>query len=472
MLMIARFSLCALALCAVYAMATAEQIRLADGRYLQGEVVPNSVTEEGFAFRLTDTGGRVFLRWNQVDEALKARLTNDRDPDDGLNLEVMVPGARLELIDGSIFEGEITETAGGYRVVNRDNPRGRLIAAADVVEEGFITGIQIDATSMHTELEALRIAEDERAPVETAREYYELARIADRLGLYEQAKDYVTLARAAGADARLEARLSEYDSALDELIRQQGLLSALVSARQLSQRRRYAEALKVLEDAKEEFKPTDAVLARWEATHADVDLDFTRHVINEWFKQIRPVTRQKAREPGVSVNDAVAWIRRREMDNQIAATIAEAVGGSEAEEIRTRFASRIELEEQGRIRLTVRRASFGPDGWYQGIAGGDLPIAGRRPAQEAVPPAGRDRPRPPRPPQPRNIDYRELERILQEQAEGESSARRLPAVIPSLQDWWNSANASTRARWLEALYAKDGGTMRVVEIDTWYVRYK
>lgn len=458
---------CAALLLAVAGFSRAEQIRLADGRYIQGEVVANSVTEEGFTFRLTDTGGRVFLRWNQVDEALKKRLTNDRDPDEGLNTRVIVTGARLELIDGTVYEGNITESPAGYRVVNRENPRGRTIPLADVIEEGFVPDIEIDATVMHSEKEVLKLAEEERAPLENAIQYYELARIADWLGLYNEAKDLVTLALAAEPETRLESRLTEYDAALDELIRQQGVLNALVAARQQARSRQFPQAIATLNAAHEEFEPKDGVLARWQATMDEVDLDYTRHAISEWYKQMRPVTLEKARQAGLTISDAIAWARR-DMDTAIATAVAESVGEGDPADVHARFGQRFGLEEEGKVRLSVQRASFGSDGFYQ-IVGGHLPIQGKRPAAEQPAP---NRPRGPRG-QPRNIDPRDIERIARGQDGGQDvSHLRVPAVVPTLQEWWEAAGASTRSRWLTAFYARYGGTMTVVDLKDWQVRFR
>lgn len=467
-----RIMLCCAALLLAFAgYSDAEQIRLADGRYIQGEVVPNSVTEEGFSFRLTDTGGRVFLRWNQVDAALKTRLTNDRDPDEGLNTRVVVTGARLELIDGTVYEGRITESPTGYRVVNRDNPRGRTIPQADVIEDGFVPDIEIDATVMHTEQEVLKLAEEERAPVESAIQYYELAKIADWLGLYTESKNLVELALAAEPETRLESRLNEYNAALDELIRQQGVLDALVAARKQARSRLFPQAIATLNAAHEEFEPKDGVLARWQATMDEVDLDYTRHVISEWYKQMRPVTLLKSRESGLSISDAIAWARR-DMDVAIATAIAAAVGDGDAADVQARFGQRFGLEQEGKVRLSVQRASFGSDGFYQ-IVGGHLPIQGKRPAAEQPAPNPRDRPRGPRGGLPRNVDPRDIERIARGQEGGQDvSHLRVPPVVPSLQEWWEAAGASTRARWLMAFYARYGGTMTVVELKDWQVRYQ
>jgi tetratricopeptide (TPR) repeat protein len=512
----------ALCLAAVAGLARAEQIRLADGRYLQGDVV--EVKEDGFTFKLTDTGGKVFLRWGQVDAALKKRLTNDRDPDEGLTLQVSVPGARLELIDGTVYEGQITESNNAYRVLNRDNPRGRSIAAADVIEEGFVPDIMIDATIMHTEKEVLKLAEDERAPLETAIQYYELARIADSLGLYREAKDYVTLALGASPDTKLDARLTEYDTQLDELIRQEGLLNALVEARQLAKRKKFQAALDKLNAAKEEFEPKDAVLTKWQSTLDEIDLDFSRFVITDWYKQIRPATRRKVKENSVTIAECIAWTRR-ELDNAICAGVARSVTDYEddvyefvegrmtpaealefqrkaneeptladqaeklravVQDIRERFPKRFELEIQGKIRLSMRKASFGQDGFY-GIVGDHLPVAGKKPQQDQPAPPGSGPRNPRRDPRGNrdregSVDYMDADaiaRLLNGQDAGDPASGgqdishlKVPNTVPTLQEWWDAAGSSTKGKWLEAYYARYAGTMRVFELDDWEVKYK
>jgi tetratricopeptide (TPR) repeat protein len=503
---------CALLLVLASTITNSEQIRLADGRYLQGEVV--EVREDGFVFRRTDTGGRIFLRWGQVDEALQKRLTNQRDPDENLDLEVMVPGARLELMDGTEYEGEITLTGSNYRVVNRDFPRGRSIPAAEVAEDGFIQDIMIDAVVMMPEAEALALARERREPIETAHQLYELARIADILGLFPESKALVVEALGMSPDSQLESRLSEYDSQLDELIRQQGVLEALTEARQLARRRQYTTALQILDEAKSNYNPTEGVLARWESTHLEIDFEFTRFVINEWHKQVRVALRNKTRQSGLTVSEAMNWTRR-DLDTEAARRLAESVGGAEPSDIRRRFAMRLDLEAAGVIRLSVYRASFGQDGFYQ-IVGGHLPVAGRqpqapqqdprdrerrdrnRPRNRNVEPiseaemremierleetvAGLDRQEQRRPPDPAEIEEM-LERLRERQggnrggdapAGGQDvSHLRVPPVVPSLNDWWERAGAARRANWLMAFYATSVGTMQLVDRNDWNVRYK
>ena len=492
---------------------SAEQIRLADGRFLQGDV--GEVREDGFFFKLTESGGQVFLRWNQVDEGLKKRLTNAQDPDEGLNLEVMVEGARLELIDGSVLEGTITPASSGYRVKNFDNPNGKVVPDDEVIEEGFVKDILIDASVMLAEPEVLKLAESQREPLETAKQYYELARIADKLGLYQEAKDYVTLAIASGPETKLQARLTEYETELDELIRQAAVLQLLVEARKQAKKHVYQGALNILDEAKNLYKPTGPVLSKVDSTYDEIDLDFTKFVIDEWYKQMKPVAREYIRDKAnkqATVTEAMNWARRQ-MDIAIGEKIAGIVGGSDANDIKTRFQLRFDLDQAKINRLSMKKASFGEDGFYQ-LVGGHLPIAGKKPADDpSSTPSnprdggrrGSDRDGDGTDNQPDGFQEGEkgpggikipdgispddikkaIERALGKDKEedggsGDSpkvgkqdiSKLKVPSYVPSLTEWWDKASSTTKYKWMVAAYAKMGGTMVVYELDDWDVKFK
>ena len=514
-----RFSLALLSVCtALLALAWtavpagAEQIRLADGRFLQGDVV--EVKDDGFTFKLTDSGGKVFLRWNQVDAGLKERLKNEKDPDAGLNLDITVEGARLEMIDGTVHQGKITRAGSMYVISNRER-RSAQVPVEDVLDDGYVTGIEIDATIMMSEREALALAEEQRSPLDTALKYYEMARIADRLGLYEEARDYVTNAQATSPDARLQARLTEYETRVADLIRQKELLVALGAARQLAKKNKYQLALDVLKEAKETHKPTEGVLAKWQEVNDEVELDFTKYVIEEWYKLVKTVAQAKFKEKEsrtMTAGDALSW-GRREMDLKIQERLAANVGSEDTGNIKQRFMLRHKLAEAKLIRLFTRKATFGEEGFYQNV-GGHLPVAGVQPRQQnpqPVPGSGpgrrggnrdgsrndypgnqapsdwenegqgfQDEPKP-----PSAEDIRDaIRRIMggeEEKKEDSSSGSpvkrdvsklKVPTVVPSLNDWWDKAPTSIRARWVTAVYVKFGGTMQILELDNWDVKYR
>jgi hypothetical protein len=489
---------------------SAEQILLSDGRYLQGDVV--EVKDDGFTFKLTESGGQVFLRWNQVDAGLKKRLTNQQDPDENLNLEVMVPGARLELIDGTVFEGDISQTGNGYKVKNFDLNNGKVIAEDEVMEEGFVKDIMIEAAVMMSPADVLKLAEQQRDPLETARQFYELARIADKMALYQEAKDYVTLALASAPDSQLQARLTQYDTELDELIRQAAVLEMLVNARAQAKKKVFQTALNILTEAKDTFKPTDAVLAKVDETYSDIDADFTKYVIDEWYKQMKPVATAflKLKENKEITAPEAANYARRQMDIDISEKIMGMVGGTDANDIKKRFLERFALEESKQIRLGMKKASFSELGFYQ-LVGGHLQIAGKKPNEEppADGPSGRDRdgiedpadgfqgaPKkngdsklPPLPDGITEDDIKEaLKRAMgdddEESVDGNGDTpkagrpdlqkltEKAPQYYATMEEWWNKAGTTTRAKWMCAVYVTSSGTMTIYEWPDWDVKFK
>lgn len=495
---------------------SAEQIRLADGRYLQGEVV--EVKDDGFVFKLTENGGQVFLRWNQVDAGLKKRLNNEKDPDEGLNLEVLVDGARLELIDGTVLLGQITRVAEGYNVRNLDFEKGKVIPEQDVIEDGYIPDVKIPATHVMDEASVLQLALAEREPVETARQYYELARIADKLALYAQAKDYVTLALASGPDAKLQSRLSEYDTELDELIRQAAVLKLLVEARKAAKKNLYQGALNILDEAKANYKPTGPVLSKVDDTYAEIDLDYTRFIIDEWYQQMKGVARDWLRlkeNKDVAVTAALNWARRS-MEVALLEKLAAIVGGGDTQDIKKRFLSRFDLEKAGLVKLSMKKCGFGEDGFYQ-IIGGNRLISGRNPTQDpnagGSGPGRGDGPRGPGRdrdglddpaeygfqqgekeegiPLPDGMSRDDIKDIIRralgedndnKEAGSDKPAKAVrpnledldepPKFYPSMMDWWEKASTTTKSKWLVAVYVTNGGTMVVYEWPDWNVKFK
>lgn len=498
----------AVALFISYTFISAEQIRLVDGRYLQGSV--DEVREDGFVFKLTESGGKVFLRWGQVDEGLKKRLLNEKDPDEDLNLKVMIVGSRLELLNGEIHEGDISKVPSGYKVVNIDFVKGKIFLTDEILEGGLIKGIEIEASSIMSGKEVLALAE-ERSEPETARQYYELARIADRLALYEDASYYVTLALAASPDSKLESHLTEYETKLTELIRQQQILQEIINAKSLAKKKKFQLALDLMNQAKADYNPTEIVLDKWQDIYDEIDLDYTEFVIKDYYKRMKPAARafvKQKRDIDLTIQEGLAWARRQ-MDIDIQILVAETVGSDDPNEIKTRFASRLQLEENNIIRLSVKKASYGRDGFYQ-MVGGHLPIAGKKLSQNAKKKNNDPRNKGRRSNDqgrddiadaqeadmqfqdtqlPEGISPDDIKDILRklgkeagkksEKSEGykkvgkqDISHLKVPSVVPSLLEWWKKASKTTRTNWLIAAYASRGRTMRVVELDDWVVKFK
>lgn len=503
--MIARnfvFLAAAMALClmaSVHAV-SAEQIKLSDGRFVQGEV--GEVKADGFSFKLTESGGTIFLRWSQVDAGLKKRLLNEKDPNEGLNFDVLIDGARLELNSGEVLMGDIKLSGNKYVVTNLEI-KGRSYDAEDVIEGGYSADVKIPATVMKPPAEVLKIAEEQRAPLESARQFYELARIADRMGLYEEAKDYVTLALAASPDKAMQSTLETYNAKLDELIRQRDLLNALAEARKAAGKHIYQLALNGLNDAKKTYNPTGEVLEKFEETYNEIDADFSEFIVTEWYKQMPALARKKAATKNLTWQEARNWALK-EFEVEIKAAIAIKTGGDQ-NDIKARFVKR------DKEKLTLRKISFGESGFYD-VVGGPLQSAGVKAGQSGQPGAtpgpnpgdrrGSDRPRgngpggnngsvepgnnfdddhdglqaqpkkegggdlPPLPPDAEEYLRKIKEAYDKQQADkakqGASqdlSKFKVPTTYPSIEDWWKEQSRINKLNWMMAIYVRFAGTM-------------
>lgn len=497
-LLLLAFALSLLSIAGV-APVSAEQIKLSDGRFLQGTV--EEVKADGFTFKLTESGGTIFLRWSQVDAGLKKRLLNEKDPNEGLNFEVLIDGARLELVTGEVLMGDIKFSGGKY-VVNNLEIKGRSYDQEDVIEGGFAQNVKIPAQVMKAPEEVLKIAEEQRAPLETARQFYELARIADRLALYETAKDYVTLALGAQPDKAMQSTLESYNSKLDELIRQRDLLNALAEARKAAGKHVYQLALNGLNDAKKKYNPTGEVLEKFEETYAEIDADYNTFIVSEWYKQLPVIARKKSAQKNLTWQEARNWALK-EFENEIKAAIAIKTGGDQ-NDIKTRFTKR------DKEKLSFRKISFGETGFYD-VVGGPLQSAGVKSGQnntgqpgnnnnnngrnEGRREGGRGNDRsvgpidesnfdndhdglqaqpkkdgggelPPLPPEAEDYlrkikeayDKQQADKAKQGQGQ-DLSKFKVPATYPSIEDWWKEQSRINKQNWMIAIYVRFAGTM-------------
>ena len=343
----------------------------------------------------------------------------------------------------------------------------------------------------------------------------------DRLALYQEAKDYITLALASDPDNKLQARLTEYDSQLDELIRQAAVLKLLVEARKAAKKKIFQGALNILDEAKENYQPTGQVLKKVDDTYAEIDLDFSKFVISEWYKAMKGVARdwlKQKENKDVTVTEGANYARRQ-MDVDIQNKIMEEVGGTDPKDIKERFVNRFKLAEEpkNKLHLSMKKASFGEDGFYQGIVGGHLPIAGQKPntddnngnnkqpGRRGPNPGGKDRDGIDNPDDgfkfqdskegdgiklPEGVSPDDIKDILRralgkdEEDKGDSkndapklgkqdlSELKVPDYVPSLTEWWEKISTTSKAKWMVAVYVKYGGTMTPFEYDKWDIKYK
>jgi tetratricopeptide (TPR) repeat protein len=384
----------------------AEQIRLSDGRIIQGEMV-GQPTDQGFTFRLTQTGGQAFFRWSQINPDDEARLRNIRDPDAGIQLIVYIPGDRLNLEFGEPIEGKVDRMADHWLVTNARYRSGRRVPLDEVDErEPVQRGVMIDARVMHRPPKVLELYEAANE-AESAHDWYVAARIAEHMGLLAEAKERLDRCLDMGPTSLLLATAEQMRMRLEELIKQEAVLKLMAEVRDVADSGAYALAIQMLDNTLKTAKPTGAIKDALDNLKVDIDREYTDWVIKELHSFASSAARSWVREKAgrgsqTTVVEAMTYARRpmhldvlREM-----ATLARGVGSPEeladatlTADINNRF--RLRLTEEDRIkRLKNRSANFTRDGWYQAV-GGNLPNAGKR-RSDPAPGQGQQPPRFPR----------------------------------------------------------------------------
>lgn len=364
-----KIALYGLAACAIFAASTqtisAGNIRLSNGQFIQGDIV-GEPTDKGLNFKLTSTGGQIFLRWSQLHADDAKRLKKVEDPDANLKLVVQVKGARVDLVTGESLEGRI-EKRGSTVIFNNLKFRNREIALSEIDEGGLVEGVMIDATSVMEPDAILQMQLRDHPPV-SPQEFYEFARLCERLGLYQEARAYVEDCLAALPSPKLQSVAEALGTTLDELIKQEALLQAVKGARDLARKRQYQAALTLIDDVVKQAKPSGAIEDKLLDTRDEIDAEFTQFVIREWYAQMNTVATKAAKD--MTVDQAMGFARGQ-MEQGILAGILAQVGSEDQNDIKTRFDARRKTIDK----LSKKRAAFGADGWYD-VVGGPLPSAG------------------------------------------------------------------------------------------------
>lgn len=357
-----------------------EQVRLNNGKYIQGSIV--SFDDKGFTMKLTSNGGKVTFRWSQVHQNEKKRILNLVDPDKDLVLEVKVEGDRIELDNGKILEGKLSGGGSSYKLVNLRNPRGITIDASEIAtptDRYIQKGVMIDARSVMTPAEILTMQVETKSS-DKAEDLYYLARLAEHLGLYEEAKTYTDDCLAASPSPTLQKSALSLQGSLEELLRQKALLAAIDEANELAEQDQYPAALKVLDAVLQQAKPEGIVGEKLQDERNLIDNKYTAYVVELWYDEIPVRTREWLKDDeneDATVNEAMSYTRSN-LRRDIVAAILTKIPGAEERDVLQRFAARLNKENETLQDMLPRRrrASFKESGWYDVVPGGKLPRGG------------------------------------------------------------------------------------------------
>lgn len=228
-----------------------DTVRLKSGRVLSGVVVLDETNREGFTVQRWDTGGTIFVRWNQITEMERARLSN-RMPE--LKVAgVMLDGVRAMTTGRDVVGLLVKEDANGLYIKTRDSkapvqvPKSALLRAHELLKIP-----ESDAYSPD-EMVDLRVA---KASEKDYSAMLEVGVFAASVKLYERAKEFYQ--KAAAADP---SKKDETDAILaknEVLIREGKAAAILVQVKDLIKTIEFAKAIETAKSLLSEFADTDA----------------------------------------------------------------------------------------------------------------------------------------------------------------------------------------------------------------------
>jgi len=407
-------------------VARADLVTLADGRPLQGEVV--TATEDELRFRIFG-GGEVILRWGDLiardEERLKRELGFIAE-DEG---EVTVPGVRVTLLDGNVYDGVPLEA-------RREGVLSLKVATGPIeIPESRVRSVEeigVAALDAYTPRELYDRYVREHVP-QGGPEHFETVQYCRRIGDYEKALEHLALIEESHPDFQPEA-VQLQKSAVSVLLEQKEALELFDELRLAASRSRYDDALAALTRLESRF-PESPILEtvrrrRLDREHLEErqrEQDRER-VTGRYYYWMRELARQKVREEELTLAEVRSYAER-EFANDIAAQVAESEN-LEVDEVKELFAAR-----ETRFK---RRATYG-DGTYLV----EERKKSRRPERR-----GRSDRRDPRRRDPRRGPERTIE-----------------YKPPTPDEWWAKAGPVARRDWLLAYYAEHSSDVDVLRTD-------
>src|SRR5882672_6960166 len=411
----------------VFAGSEQDTVKLRSGRILTGIVLVDEANKEGFTLQRWDTGGSVFVHWNQITELEKNRLVN-RLPD-AKPLGVMLDGVRAMTAGRDVVGVLVKEDTTGLHIKTKD-------AKAPV---------QVPKAALLRPQESLKIPEsdayspdemvDSRLSKASEKDYasmLELGRFAASLRLYERAKDFYQKASSADASKKdeIELILTQNDTLIKE-----GKAAALVA-----QVKEYVETIEFAKQNKDlaasvEKKAKDFEGKRVEYLAENVPQAY-KDRRSSLFNQYSSATKYKIAE---------ALQHANKIDEEVVADLAKRMK-STPEEISTAW---------GKRELKPKTVTYGDGSWIVkgGQDGGLDTDAKTQPNQNGNTNGGRN-----------NGGFGFQGGGGNKNNGGNNNKPNQPVPLgkklETKDEWWATASTSDRRNLVEAEYAKNSSAVK------------
>ncbi len=243
---------------AVAVMASAawaqDVVRLRNGKTVAGKVNVSDSDKDGFSIERWDTGASVYIKWTQIPESEKLRLTNKTN-------ETATPASVGDTLNGVRIITATREVVGVIK--NEDEQQIQVKTASSVapvtIPKGAILkreDCKINETEAYSPDEMLAKRAEGVADTDFAK-LVELGKFAQALKLLDKAKEYFT--KAGAIDEAKKAEVEPLLTAITSLMKEAEAQKALAAVKKLADDTVYEKAIEAARKFMDDFADTKCV---------------------------------------------------------------------------------------------------------------------------------------------------------------------------------------------------------------------
>jgi tetratricopeptide (TPR) repeat protein len=227
-----------------------DTVKLKSGRVLTGIVLVDDANREGFSVQRWDTGGTVFIRWSQITETERARLSN-RVAEVKVQ-GVMLDGVRAMTAGRDVVGVLVKEDAGGLHIKTKDAKVAVQVPKSALLRPHEPVRISESEAYSPDEMVDLRLAKANEKDYASMKE---LGAFAASVKLYERAKEYYQKA-ASAADPKSKEEMDEILARNEGLIKEGKAAALLAQVKELVETIEFQKAVETAKKLLSEFGDT------------------------------------------------------------------------------------------------------------------------------------------------------------------------------------------------------------------------
>jgi tetratricopeptide (TPR) repeat protein len=316
-----------------------DTVRLKSGRVLSGVVVVDDANRDGFTVQEWETGGTIFVRWSQITDQERGRITNRVS-------EVKVAGVMLDGVRAMTASRDVVgilmkEDALSLHIKTKDSkspvqvPKSALLRPQDMLK---IPEAEAYSSEEMVDLRAAKANEKDYAAM------MELGVFAASLKLYERAKEFYV--KAGAADPSKKEDTDAVIAKNDGLIKEGKALALVSQVKELIETIEFAKALETAKklltdfgdtDVAKQYKDLPAQVEKKQKDYEDKRTEYLAENVPNAYRERRSAFIAQAASTKNKIADALALAAK--IDESVVAELAKRMKAT-PEEIKTAWGKR------------------------------------------------------------------------------------------------------------------------------------